>query len=304
MNDTFNLTADESTQIFYANIDGWQIWRKPPNAKLVSVLAIGGGGGGGSGGVAASTGVTKNSGGGGGSAAYALATYPGFAFPDVAYIQVGKGGLGGTQGTAPVNGSAGSISYVSANPGTFLSDLILASGAAAAGGGNGAGGAGSAGSVFLLTSSILSQMAMVSALAGVAGGVGANPGTTITPTLILTPGAGGGGCNSSGAPFAGGAINAYGPANSLPGGAAGPSSVSATAGGDGQDGIQFLMVPDKPIFFTGGSGGGASGAGRGGRGGDGAYGCGGGGGGGGLISGGGNGGGGQGGNGLVIITCY
>jgi len=303
MNDTFNLATDNSTKIFYANENTWQTWQKPPNASLVSVFVIGGGAGGGSGGLA-TQGVTKNAGGGGGSSAYAYATYPAFAFPDIAYIQVGRGGQGATQGFTQLNGAAGSLSYVSAAPSSASSiDLILASGTTAPGGGNGGGGAGVAGTVFNLNSSFLSQMAMVSGAAGVAGGSGGNPGTSITPTLIITPGAGGGGCNSVGLPFTGGSINAYGVIPSVAGGAGAPSSGSTTPGSDGQRGLFYLNIPGYPMFFTGGAGGGAGGNSKGGRGGDGAYGCGGGGGGGGTTTAG-NGGGGNGGDGLVIITCY
>jgi hypothetical protein len=304
MNDTFNLIDDQSTQIFYASTI-WQTWRKPSNAKMISVFVIGGGAGGGSGNVASSNNVTKNAGGGGGSSAYTYATFPAFCFPDTVYIQVGSGGRGGTQGTTAVNGSPGSISYISSTPAITSSiDIILASATTAPGGGNGAGGAGSAGGIFTLAGSFVAQMAMVSGAAGVGGGSGGNPGGSITPTLIITPGAGGGGCNSVGLPFVGGSINAYGIVPSLAGGAAGPIQTSTVAGGDGQDGISWLNESGNPMFFTGGSGGGASGSGRGGKGGNGAYGCGGGGGGGGLSTGGGNGGGGNGGDGLVIITCY
>ena len=304
MNDTFNLIDDQSTKIFYVNASSWQIWRKPPNTKLISVFVIGGGAGGGSGNVATAN-ITKAAGGGGGSSAYTYATFPAFCFPDTVYIQVGPGGKGGTQGTTSVNGSPGSISYISSEPAiTSSMNIIMASATTAPGGGNGGGGAGSAGGIFTLAGSFVSQMAMVSGAAGVLGGIGGNPGASVTPTLILSPGAGGGGCNSSGVPFAGGAINAYGIVPSISEGVAGPGAGSSVAGGDGQDGISWLNNPGYPIFFTGGSGGGASGLGRGGKGGNGAYGCGGGGGGGGHTTGGGNGGGGNGGDGLVIITCY
>ena len=50
-----------NTQVFYPN-GSWQIWRKPPNAKILQIICIGGGGGGG-GGATRAAGVTAGGGG-------------------------------------------------------------------------------------------------------------------------------------------------------------------------------------------------------------------------------------------------
>lgn len=303
MNNTNNLPIDESTQYFYANgSTSWQIWNKPQNAKLISFFVIGGGAGGGSG-VAGVTGSSRSGGGGGGCSAYAYSTLPAFMAPDTIYIQVGNGGLGAAQGTTTLAGGTGSISYVSAYAGTATTDLIISSGTLPAGGGAGSATAGSAGSVFSLSNAIVSQLSMASGAAGLAGGIGAAPGTSITPQIIISPGAGGASTVTTSA-RSGGAINAYGPFLGIPAGATGGSSGNTTPGGDGSDGIAWLRNPQYPLFFSGGAGGGSSDGGKGGKGGNGSYGCGGGGGGGGNTSGGGNGGGGNGGGGIVIITCY
>jgi hypothetical protein len=304
MIDLQNLPTQKFTEVFYAGGTTWQTWQKPSNASIVSIFVIGGGGGGGSGPTQLNGGVANIAGGGGGgSSAYAFGLFPAMYLPDTIYIQVGYGGAGAPSGLSTAAGSAGSLSYVSSTPGsTFISDLILASGNAAPGGGAASGAGGSAGSVFTLATSTISQMAMVSGAAGAAGGAGVsgNNGTSITPTLILSPGAGGGGKSSTATLFDGGSITAYGPAPAVAAGAKATSST--TIGSDGQNGVVWLLNPNNPLFFTGGSGGGASNANQGGRGGNGGYGCGGGGGGNGSSTTGGAGGGGKGGDGIVIIT--
>ena len=307
MIDLQNLPTQKFTQVFYAGGTAWQTWQKPHSASIVAIMAIGGGGGGGSGPTQLNGGGGANvaGGGGGGSSAYAYALFPAMYLPDTLYIQVGYGGAGAPSGLSTAAGSAGSLSYISSTPGsTFISDLILASGNAAPGGGAASGAGGSAGTVFTLATSTISQMAMVSGAAGAIGGAGnaGAAGTSITPTLILSPGAGGGGKNTTATLFDGGSVAAYGPAPSVTAGARAGSS--SAVGSDGQNGVVWLLNPDKPLFFTGGSGGGAANANQGGRGGNGGYGCGGGGGGNGSNSVGGAGGGGKGGDGLVIITWH
>ena len=303
MNDTNNLPNDQSTQFYYANgSTSWQIWRKPKNAKLISFFVIGSGGGGGSGGVGNVV-VAKSGAGGGGSSAYSYTTMPAFAVPDTVYIQVAKGGTGAASSTSATSGSAGGISFVSAAPSTGGTDLIIASGTTAAGGGAGAVTGGVAGSVFNPNTAFVLQISLPSGEAGIVGGAGGNPGANITPQLIVSPGAGGAGTNSSGGAIAGAGINSYGPFIGLSGGSAGGSAGGTARGGNGNDGVSWFNNPQYPLFFSGGAGGGSSDGGTGGRGGNGGYGCGGGGGGAGyqLAA---NGGGGNGGDGLVIVTCY
>lgn len=305
MIDLQHIPTNKFTDVFYAGNE-WQTWDKPKNAKIISIFAIGGGGGGGSGGTQLNGGVANIAGGGGGgSSAYAYATFPAMYLPDRIYIEVGRGGAGAASGLVTGVGGTGSVSYISSIPeSTNVADLILASGTVAARGGAATTTGGAAGTVFSLANSFISQMAMVSGAAGTVGGAGVsgNAGTSITPTLILSPGAGGGGKNTTATVFNGGAINAYGPAPAVAAGLA--ASPSSSPAGHGNAGVSWFMIPDKPMFFTGGSGGGASNSNQGGRGGNGGYGCGGGGGGNGSSSTGGAGGGGNGGDGLVIITWH
>ena len=144
MIDTFNLSNQElNSQAFYTQGTlNWQVWQKPNNAKMVSIIAIGGGGGGGSGQVTAA-GSSRRGGAGGGSSAIAVGLFSAALIPDTLFVLTGPGGIGGSGNTGS-NGAAGSISYVSVQPNTTAINILVQSGAAAAGGGN-AGATGSAG---------------------------------------------------------------------------------------------------------------------------------------------------------------
>jgi hypothetical protein len=299
--DIFNLpNNDINNSVFYSIGSGnsWQTWNKPKNTEFIYINAIGGGGGGGS---SPNTGIStvRGGGGGGGCSSISSGLFPACVLPDTLYIQVGTGGLGGTLGTAGANGT---ISYVSVQPNTTSTNVILANGNSGGGGGgagtSSAGGtAGSAGTVLTQTNCGLSYLGIINfnvGQVGLAGSIGngvAGGSTTLASFILpLTGGAGGGGVNSS---------NVIGLGGTITGGFLWPTISS------GSSGYQSIIASTNtskstPMFFMGGSGGSGSSASAGGNGGNGAYGCGGGGAGGGITPGNG----GNGGNGLIIITCF
>ena len=67
MIDVFNiLDGSPLNQVFYTKgSTDWQVWQKPNNAKMVSILCIGGGGGGGSGQARAGSSTGRGGGSGG-----------------------------------------------------------------------------------------------------------------------------------------------------------------------------------------------------------------------------------------------
>lgn len=312
MIDLFNFTdITANHQIFYTNGSGdaWQTWQKPKNVGWVYITCIGGGGGGGS-----SPNSSGNQAGGGGGASSSLTKIliPSNLLPDLLYIQVGPGGAGGTASSE--NSVDGSLSYVSILPSKTATDVVIASGTAAAGRGlrgtstvgSGQGGAG--GTAFTSAVGILSELGIWQSIAGRGGSDGGY--TTfgqsvlgISGGIILTGGAGGGGLATGGIDYQGGSISTVGLVPSLTGGAAG--------GGAGRSGYA-TVIPNRllysstknPMIFTGGSGGGGNAtiSGGGGNGGNGQIGCGGGG--SGAIDGGTGRVGGRGGNGLVLITTF
>lgn len=285
---------DRANQVFFSNDGAWHTWTKPRNAKIVNFLLLGGGGAG-AGGGSGSSGTTRSGGAGGGSSAIARGTFPASLLPDTLYIQVGKGGTAGSAGNG--NGGAGSLSYVCVQPNTLATSIILASGAATAGGGTGSATGGIAGTVFSQTAGILSYLGTISLVAGQAGVAGGTnvAGTSISLTLPISAGAGGGSANTTS--YVGGDITGAGIIPTISGGATGGTN----PGGFGYMSMRpsELLSSRVPMFFTGGSGGGSFNTGVGGPGGEGAFGSGGGGGGGGTTGGIG----GKGGDGIVIITC-
>ena len=95
--DVFNLpNNDDNNRIFYPNGSGdtWQTWYKPKNTKFIYIQTIGGGGGGGS---SPNTGVStvRGGGGGGGCSSVANGMFIASLLPDILYVQVGVGGVGG-----------------------------------------------------------------------------------------------------------------------------------------------------------------------------------------------------------------
>lgn len=310
MIDTFNLTnKDLNRQIFYVNSSGetsWKVWQKPNNINFVHIFVLGSGAGGGGGGTGGGT-AAEGGGGGGGSSAYSIGLFPACLLPDNLYVQVGRGGAGGSPATT-TRGSSGELSYVSISAATSVAAIIMKSGAAVPTGGAGtnstaAGALGAAGTIWDFTLSIFSQLGQVTAnagQAGVAGGTSAQVGNSITLANLVSGGAGGGGANLANNSFAGGSISGTGFINSVTGG--------QPAGNNGSGG-HMTNIPSisssvrQAMLFTGGAGGaGNFTAGGGGFGGNGAYGCGGGGGGGSVNGTGGFGG--RGGDGIVIITSY
>ena len=309
MNDVLNVPRPETNcWVFFptssgaTSINEWQTWIKPRNVKFVSFFVIGGGAGGAGG--QATAGTARSGGGGGGSSAYSKGIFQADLLPDILYVQVGSGGLGGASAT---NGNSGSISYVSVDPTINTTDVILASGAAAPTFGTSAGLGGNAGTVFAQTAGFYSYWGIINTTAGQAGAAGGvntgGGGNSVTAANSITlGGAGGGGSSTAAVNGAGGSIVATTITQALSGGAAGGTNA-------GQDGI-YSMIPSinsgvltVPMLFTGGAGGGANGAAgqTGGAGGFGSYGSGGAGGGAGATAGGR---GGDGGNGIVIISTW
>jgi len=300
---------------------GWYTWVKPRGIQFVHFTVIAGGSGGSS--AVLGNNSTSAGGGGGGSGAYFSGIFPAISLPDILYISVGFGGLGGAARVTAGNGVAGLAgiaSYISIAPNTTVNNLLcIVNGGGVANAPIGASvGTGAVGGSL----STAAQMPLVGlgTYAGAASGVVANvtfPGnagtqsggqtvginlTTLPTTgICLTGGTGGGGVGT-GNGNVGGAILGAGAFPTSLGGLAG-GSTSAT-GGNGSNGFQ----PINGLFYFYGATGGASGGnigGNGGTGGNGAYGCGGGGGGGanGLALGI-SGAGGRGGNGLVIASCW
>ena len=290
-------------QIFNANSPttgvNWATWTKPRGINWVEFFVWGGGGAGGAGAVGASG--SAAGGGGGGSAVQMHVVYPAWALPDLLYISVGEGGLGGSGA-----GGNGIPSWIGLYPSSTWPQWILANcagggggGAASAGTGGAAGGGGGATGIAqqcMLGLCIPGYMGSTSnnlgGQAGIVGSSGSASALTLPTTgLLVTGGSGGGGyatgngggMNTPGYPFPGGTI------------ASGGQSYQ----NNGSNGFQAIP---KLLYFYGGMGGGA-GTVNGGNGGNGSYGCGGGGG-GGAFTGFAAGNGGNGGPGLVIATSW
>lgn len=315
MLDLFNIPNNAtSTEIYYANVttgstgtppealNSYYTWTKPQGCTFVNMILIGGGGGGASGGTG--TTLSRSGGKGGGSSAVTTATFPAWTLPDTLYVQVGVGGEGGSNPTSTtlVTGSQGQLSYVALYPTSSAEYIIIKSGNAAPGGGGSTyTGGGIAGTAF--TSTYLSNLGLVSSTVGIAGangGLGGTVpgiGTSVTPSFITCPGAGGGSTNTNISQRTnGGAIVSTAFIPEVPSG-----SLTTPNGGNGSYTSIFnqLGLNHEPTIFTGGAGGAAI-SGSGGNGGNGSFGSGGGGGGGGNI--GGNGG--RGGNGIVVISTF
>lgn len=267
--------------------NAWQTWVKPRGTKTVFIFCLGSGGGGGAGFSGASL-TARGGGGGGGSSGQCMGQFQSHMLPDILYIQVGVGGVGG---------SAGALSYVSVLPLIAAANILAvstttnpgtgANGSATAGGAGGSGGGGPTpnNASFALLGNVVFQISQNARAGGAhTGAVGGSH--TFLQSQVVMGGMGGAGVGTTDNEFAGGAVLVAGIMRGIDGGTAG--------GGAGNAGY-FIR---KPFCMAPGSGGGSSGTGTGGRGGDGSYGCGGGGGGGGVTGGLG----GRGGDGLVIIV--
>jgi hypothetical protein len=283
--DVFNLIDNRyKTQIFYQS----GAWVKPRGIKGVFITCIGAGGGGG-GGTPGASGVNQIGGGGGGCGGITRVLLPASLITDTLLITIGDGGLGGSSGA---NGTSGTATYVDVQYRRQYQLTALCY----ANGGNGGfanGNAGTAASIGGSTAAIFTTLGQVNFLAGGNGSIGnlAAAGSPVTlgssSTSLVTPGAGGGGKNTSNVGFEGGIINS---ANPVP-------ILSAGTNSNGIGGVFNLI----PFYSLGGSGGAGNGTGVGFNGGRGSYGAGGGGGGSGIIT---AGSGGRGGDGLVIIECW
>lgn len=297
----FNLTTQTNSQVFYSNNITWQTWNKPNNAKMIYIFMLGGGGGGGGGRTSASN--SGCGGGGGASSGIVVATYQACLLPDTLYLQVGEGGDGGAANTV---GTAGTISSISYRPDTTAINLLLQSSATAPGGGGTGsssipGTGGTVATAWDFTTKINGSLGLVTSSAGQVGATGTGGGGTIvniTPTFIVTGGAGGGSNTAGAGGFNGGSITGSGFLNTISSGVINATDTSI----HGNNGYSTLNLNNLPEFFTGGAGGGpGTTTGRvGGKGGNGGYGSGGGGGASAYSGTGGTGG--NGGDGLIIIA--
>jgi hypothetical protein len=324
MLDLNNLPTNQKVdrQIFYANSPSFGAnyteWNKPRGATFVHIFAIAAGGGGGGG----RTGTAGNAagGGGGGSGAQASMFFLADDVPDVLYICVPFGGVGGAVNTA---GSAGSTIFVMLYPdaplGTSQHAFLRLNGGGAGGAGTttSGGAAGNAGATIQVSGfqALASNGAFLTTtngnvgLAGQAGLAGSSNVAPISNSVVFpatgaiaSGGAGGGGFAPSGFsldPGCAGGAQTY-PTPAVPNWFTTSSGFTAVNG--------FQVFPNMPLFFGGGGGYGSGTdsngvGGPGGPGAPGAYGAGGGGGGGGTT-GSTDGRGGDGGPGLCIITTY
>jgi hypothetical protein len=313
MIDLYNLTKTNDTQFFFnQGNDVWQTWSKPRGCKLIYIATIGGGGGGGGGQSGSNT--PRTGGGGGGSSQGLFGFIPATSLPDVLYVNVGQGGVGGLSNT---NGSGGTPSYVSTLPspnGVNVVSMSYGGGGGATLGTGGVVGNGAlqntlGGGVFTAAAALgFNGIVTAPSIAAIGGGTtttsGAAGGTNtggngnqVIPTHLVSGGAGGGGSSSTNIDGIGGQINnGRNNYSNILGGISGGTN----NGGRGiQQQFTDYYISELQLQGTGGSGGGAFGLGTGGNGGDGGLGCGGGGGGAGLI--GGNGG--NGGDGFVFIIA-
>jgi hypothetical protein len=288
-------------QIFTATqfAQGWQTWYKPKGITQSYMVALSGGGGGAAG-TTGGAGTARAGGAGGQCSPIVRLITPSFFLPDVLYVQVGQGGLGGL--TSAANGSPGTNSYISLGHSTATPNVLLASATAAPGGGTGITAGTLPTTIATTTTQQLGHWAIfVPTVAAGAGGAaaGAVGGSVVAwANHPLTAGAGGAGSTS--ANFTGGSVTAtaavdwgyrsFSAAGAI---AAGGTTGTAVNGDNG-------LVSWQPFFMTGGAGGGAQNAGVGGNGGNGGIGCGGGGGGAGTTFGRG----GNGGDGLVMIISW
>jgi hypothetical protein len=299
MLDIFNIPGQQdNVKIYYTQgTSAWQTWIRPRNCKFVWMMCIGGGSGG-FGGGAPAAGLSP----GGPSGAVTKALFPANVLPDILYIQVGTGSIGGTGATTSTNNTPGvpGRSFIVINPSgsvPTVMNTVCVSGLANASGTTPE-------SAATVAAAGLLSLGNFTSIAGIASFVAGADYTPLTNTITCPGGAG----SAAGVGTAG-----YGIASvnlglfltpAIPGGF-GNVEGGATPGisSPGNPGTWFW----KPMFGLGGSGGGGvSGSGIVGMdGGNGSYGCGGGGGGNtnsGAGSTGGNGG--KGGDGLVIIATF
>jgi len=272
------------------------VWNKPPNCKLVFMIAIGGGGGG-SGSFPGVSDSSRNGGAGGGSGSISQALYLAASLPTTLYLSsfapsgANGSGVGGASGQPGESGSSVAISnYVSqlVSGATPLITFLVAAG----GGGGSPTVAGIAGAATVLsTGAVLSNISIYAiSIAGRAGTWVATglPSTTSIGTASPILGGGGGGGVLTGTPTV---FNGAGFTSEI------PFILPSIDGGLASSGLDAPSGVRLPFVIVGGSGGGAVNTGTGGRGGNaGGYGGGGGGGGAGTT-------GGRGGDGGPAYAC-
>ena len=290
--------SQQDIKIFYANegTRAYQTWQKPRKCSFIYILSIDGAAGGNSGeSTYLGTGATA----GGGSGAITRALINSNLVPDILYIKVGKGGLGGARASGSTlnlnEGGSGESS------GVFISSQLNSQANAAqalsfiGGSASSVPGAGAAAST--LANNYLIGLTNFISLAGtsIGGGPFSPPSMPILTNHLVTGGNVGGGINNEFSSSAGGGFLPSSISPLIPGGIGG-----STLGGDGADGYTSW----NPFFSIGGTGGGSTSTpgGQAGSGGN-----------GGIGSGGGSGGsayrgtsgkGGDGGDGIVIIVTF
>jgi len=294
MIDLFNIpNSQQDVQIFYTNgtTNAWQTWQKPRKCNYIYIICIGSGTGG-AGGLSNWGNNSGSPGSGGFGGAVTRVLYNSNLIPDILFVQVGVGGIGGSPRIFPASTSTagnGNRSFVSILPNTTPTSLVCVSGNAA---GSHSGGtaetvATTSSATFLSLGNFISTPGILSSTQLLQ-----QPTNTLPLTSQITSGGAAGAIPSGGTlNFSGGSISSTSLSPLILGG--------SSDGGNGGNGYTSW----KPFFSTGGAGGGSSISGVGGNGGN-----------GGIGSGGGNGGttafgssggiGGKGGDGLVIIISF
>ncbi len=136
------LTEAPNVQIFTGKTapgavtaaQAFHVWRRPRNATMIDIFAVGAGGGGGLG--HSASGSQHGGGGGGGSASLVRASFMAATLPEYLYIWTPLGGRGATSGNAS---GVGGFAIISVSPASIGTDfLLLQTGNGTAGAGSGA----------------------------------------------------------------------------------------------------------------------------------------------------------------------
>ena len=272
--------GNKDVQTIYANTFGpvaavntvlsWATWVKPRGVSFVNFFCLAGGGGGGGGGALSGGG----GGGGGASSTQTIVTFPAWALPDVLYISVGYGGLGGfvngeptgtplTVGTLTIGkpytivalGTTTNAQWqamAGTTSGTYAvgSHFIAATTGAASGTGtvSGAGHPGQSTFISIYPSNTANNL-LVSVTPGNGGG---STNTTTAGTLSTAPASG---------VIASNPLQAMGTFYATAAGGTGIAGQAGTAGGTNGGNGANVTLPTTGLMVTAGTGGGACGAG-------------------------------------------
>jgi hypothetical protein len=129
-NTTTYFITGATTNTSVTSVKSFEI---PPNCNFLTITACGAGGAGGSGTAAATT-SQRWGGGGGASGTVMSAMFPRFALPNIIYMSIGAGGIGGTgNGQA---GAPGQNTFVSTSANNTAGVLLQATGGNGGGGGS------------------------------------------------------------------------------------------------------------------------------------------------------------------------